>query len=68
MIVLGCIKNGVKTAPQPIPAIGQANIPKSIMVNAGHPEFTAGAGWVLENRSIVSRTDRQSSLMSWLSL
>ena len=40
----GCIKNGVKTAPQPIPAAGQGNIPKSIMVNAGHPEFTAGAG------------------------
>ena len=46
LIILGCIKNGVKTAPQPIPAVGQANIPKSIMVNAGHPEFTAGAGWV----------------------
>ena len=41
----GCIKNGLKTAPQPIPAAGQEHIPPSIMVNAGHPEFTAGAGY-----------------------
>ena len=40
----GCIKNGAKTAPQPIPAQGQMNLPNSMMVNAGHPEFTAGAG------------------------
>ena len=42
----GCIKNGAKTAPQPIPAQGQMNLPNSMMVNAGHPEFTAGAGYV----------------------
>ena len=41
----GCIKNGAKTAPQPIPAQGQMNLPNSMMVNAGHPEFTAGAGY-----------------------
>ena len=45
MLILGCIKNGAKTAPQPIPAPGQAHIPHAVMVNAGHPEFTAGAGY-----------------------
>ena len=42
----GCIKNGVG-APQPIPS---GNIPGQVSFKPGHPEFVAGAGYVVPGK------------------
>ena len=45
---LGCIKNGLKTAPQPI-ALSGHNAPP---FKPAFPEFTAGAGYVIPGRRV----------------